>query len=152
MLDKNNALQQPRRARGLTLIELLVVLALLGILISVGGLALNSFLRQSRLNEAARAVGDLMKRVGDQATARSQRLSISSAALTANSMVIWSSDGVELGRAALPAGTTVRVSPNVPEIVFSARGLPQTQMTFTVERGGLSKEVYLLVTGLVVQR
>jgi prepilin-type N-terminal cleavage/methylation domain-containing protein len=141
-----------QRQKGFTLLELLIVLAILSILISIGGLALNGFLRQNRLNEGARAVGDLMKRVGDQAAARSQRLSVSTGALTSNSVVIWSSDDSELGRAVLPEGTTVRVSPNIPDIVFSARGLPQTQMNFTVERGGLSKEVYLLVTGLVVQR
>jgi prepilin-type N-terminal cleavage/methylation domain-containing protein len=135
---------------GFTLMELLIVVAILGVLLSLSTWSLNGYIQRLRLEEGSRVAGSALQRVGEIAIKRNQTLRLT--VLNQNEFV-WStqSDNVELGRSRLPNNVIVSNQNPNGAIVFSGRGLPQQQYSFTLTRNDLSQQVTLLPTGLVLQ-
>ena len=135
-----------RRAKGFSLLELIVVLAVLGVLLGVGGIFLSQFLAEKRLEEAAVSLSAALRRAADQAQTQSQSVTLSAA----ERGLSWQGEaGETLGAAALPSGATLTPAATV---VFSGRGLPQTRQSFTVSFKSEVKTVHLLPTGAVIIR
>lgn len=143
--------------RGVTLLEMLVVLAVLGILLAIGALNLSRAAEQRRLDEAARTVGETLRRVGDDASKKSQRITLSLSA--DNTTLSWEDEEDVVRSQSLPEGATVTIGQlgleggsGSTDIVFLGRGFPVQGRTFTVTRNGENRVVNLLATGTVVYR
>ena len=131
---------------GFSLLELLVVLAVLAVLLGIGGVYLSSFIAQARLNESAEDLGATLRRVSDVAITKSEEITLS---VNETTLTWQDGAGAVLGSRTLPNEATAAPTDTV---VFSGRGLPVTQHTFTVSQANGSKTVYLLPTGAVILR
>jgi prepilin-type N-terminal cleavage/methylation domain-containing protein len=132
------------RKQGFSLIEILVVLAVLGILLGMSGLFLNSYLQRQRLNEATRTLGESLRRASETAVTSSEEV----VATISNTEIRWVDESNKVGVQSLPTGATI---PGTPIIVtFSGRGLPQLGQPFKVQLNGKERNLYLLPTGAVM--
>jgi prepilin-type N-terminal cleavage/methylation domain-containing protein len=139
------------RHKGLTLIEMLIVLSILSILATIAAVSLSGYMANLRLNEAAVAVASTLRRVGDTAITRSRTVTLTIS--ENNRSLIWSNAGVQIGEQLLPNDATVQFTApaGITNSVFSSRGLPDRQYTFTITRNTRTRPVTLLLSGLVVQ-
>lgn len=136
---------------GFSLIELLLVLAVLSIILSIGALNFVSYLQRLRLNEAVVEVAETLQRMSQDAARNNLKVTLDESMLP-ESRLRWFAGTELLGEELLPKGTRLSLinRPSVESLDFSSRGLPYRQLTFEVERSGLSGRVVLLPTGMVI--
>jgi type II secretory pathway pseudopilin PulG len=128
------------------MIEILVVIAIVGLLLSIGALLLGPMIRQQRLNEATRVLGETLRRVSDLALNQSQEYDLSSTSTT----LTWVGESSATGNQALPYSLTITSVTPSGNITFSGRGLPKnTGVLFTVGSGSNTRKVYLSPTGAI---
>jgi prepilin-type N-terminal cleavage/methylation domain-containing protein len=132
--------------QGLSLIEIIVVLAVLGILLSIGGFMLNAYLQKLRLEEATRVTGETLRRVSELAVTESQGMV---ATVTTNN-ISWKEAQTNVNRGNIPLPPNATLAASTATINFSGRGQPEFPETFTVTLNGKSKTVYLFTTGAVM--
>lgn len=132
--------------RGFSLLELLITLAAIAILLGLGFPLLNQFLAQRRLDEAAIALSNSLRRASDQAITQSQTVTVT---LNSDTLSWQGENGQMLGERTLPGGA--QLSPT-GTITFSGRGLPVIGHDLSVSAASQSKAVYLLPTGAVIIR
>ena len=133
-------------AGGFSLLELLIVLAVLAVLLGIGGVYLGGFIAEGRLNESAEELGATLRHVGDVAITKSEEITLS----VSNSTLTWTDGtGTVLGSRTLPNGATATPAGTLR---FSGRGLPVTGHAFKVAQASGSRTVHLLPTGAVILR
>lgn len=140
--------------RGFTLIEVLLVLVTTGVIISIGSINLNSYLRKLHLNQATSELVASLKSMSDDALRFSQRIELDEYSL-AEGNIIWSSTEKQFGNIKLSHGaiiSNVEKSAPMHPIWFTGRGIPFQQTSFTIEINQLQSEVILLPTGLVIRK
>jgi prepilin-type N-terminal cleavage/methylation domain-containing protein len=134
------------KKRGFTMLEILVVIAVLGILMSIGSLFLGPMIRQQRLNEATRTLGETLRRVSDLALNQSQEYTLSNNSTT----LTWLGESGATGNQTLPYNLTIASVMPSGNITFSGRGLPKnTGVLFTIGSGSNTRKVYLFPTGAI---
>ncbi len=135
------------KTRGFTMIEILIVIAVLGVLLSIGALVLGPMLRQQRLNEATRTLGETLRQVSDLALNNSQEYTLKSNSTTLS----WYDEANTLrGTQALPYDLTITTVTPSGDIRFSGRGLPRgTGVLFTIGSGAKTRNIYLSPTGAI---
>lgn len=128
------------------MLELLVVLAVLAVLLGIGGVYLSKFIAEARLNESAEELGATLRFVGNVATTKSETITLN----VNNDTLTWQDGtGTVLGSRTLPNEATTAPTGTV---TFRGRGLPVESHTFTVSQANGTKTVYLLPTGAVILR
>lgn len=135
------------------MLELLLVIAVLGILLAIGGWSGSRYIAQMRLNEAKQTAIDAITKTANDALKQTRQLSL--AIENNNSRLVWREGATVVGQQAMPEGTTVNIQAQQnagTPIRFTSRGIPDQQVTFRVTRGDSSKDFTLLITGLVVQQ
>jgi prepilin-type N-terminal cleavage/methylation domain-containing protein len=136
----------PTKARqGLSMIEILIVLAVLGILLSIGGFMFNAYLQQLRLNEATRVTGETLRRVSELAVTESQSM----IATLTGTTIAWREAETNIARGSVSLPTNTALTSSSANITFSGRGLPEQPETFAVTLNGKTRNVFLLTTGAV---
>jgi type II secretion system protein H len=136
------------KRKGFSLIEILVVLAVLGILLGIGGLFLNSAVQRQRLNEATRTLGETLRQVSENAVTKSQ---IVTATVTATG-ITWTNEDNVTKSASLPHNATIAGfgTTTLPATIsFNGRGLPDEGDRFSVTLNSQERRVNLLPTGAV---
>jgi prepilin-type N-terminal cleavage/methylation domain-containing protein len=138
--------------QGFSLLELLVVMAVLGILLAIGGWSGSRYIAQMRLNEAKRTAVEAVMKTANDALKQTRKLTL--AIENSNSRLVWQEGTTVVGQQVMPNGATVAVQAQqyAGPIRFSSRGIPEQQITFRVTRGSSSKDFTLLITGLVIQQ
>jgi prepilin-type N-terminal cleavage/methylation domain-containing protein len=136
----------PTRQQGFSLIEILIVLAILGILLGIGGFNLNRYIQTSRLNEATKIVGETLRRVSELAVTKSQKMI---ATINTNS-ISWEDEATHTPRGSqtLPYAASI-TNKTTSSVTFLGRGIPEQDENFEISLGSKTKTVYLFVTGAV---
>jgi prepilin-type N-terminal cleavage/methylation domain-containing protein len=130
--------------RGFSLLEILLILAVLGILLGISGFLLSGYLRQQRLNEATRVLGETLRHVAELATTQSQEFTLTFSSTT----ITWQNEDAVSNNQVLPNSTTLTAP--ISTIKFSGRGLPETGGAFSVSLNSETRTVYLSPTGAVI--
>jgi prepilin-type N-terminal cleavage/methylation domain-containing protein len=139
--------------QGFSMLELLVVIAVLGILLAIGGWSGSRYIAQMRLNEAKQTAIDAVSKTANDAIKQTRRLTL--AIENSNSRLVWREGTTLVGQQTMPEGSTVAIQAQQnagTPILFTSRGIPDQQVTFRVTRGSSTKDFTLLITGLVVQQ
>ncbi len=136
---------------GFTLLEILVALAILGILGALAVANLNTYIQNSRLNQALQEVAEALRSVGNRALTESRGYTVT---LTtgANSRLEWANSEGTVGSLLVPNGAhIVSVVPSGTTIQFAGRGFPLNQYRIRLQLGSRPvREVVILPTGKVV--
>ncbi len=139
-------MKKTTKARGFTMIELLVVIAIVGVLLSIGALLLSPMIRQQRLNEGTRVLGETLRRVSDLALNGSQEYTLSASGTT----LTWTGESGATGSQTLPYNLSIASVTPSGNITFSGRGLPKNiGVLFTISSGAKTRNVYLFPTGAI---
>lgn len=136
-----------RERSGFTLVEVLLVLAIIGILLGVGMPSFQRYIQTARFQQSVRVFVDALIIARDTATRESTPVSVEAA----GSVVRWYyvGDSTPISTSSIPFGTTLLGGP--VEVLISGRGMPQTQVTFSLVSGDYSSSVFLLPTGAVLR-
>lgn len=138
------------KQKGFSLLEMLLVLAVLGILLGIGGYQLGSATRTQRLNEATRMLGDTLRQIGQDAAAQSQEFTVDDTSSASDkARLSWTNEDGDNRHIVLPHSATISAQVPSGDIDFSGRGFPRTGVSFTVTTLAGSRQVNLLPTGVV---
>lgn len=139
--------------RGFSMLELLVVIAMLGVLLAVGGWSGSRYVAQMRLNDAKQTAIDAVSKTSNDAIKQSRRLVLSIE--NSNSRLVWREGATVVGRQNMPDGSQISIQAQQnpgTNIEFTSRGIPTQQVTFRITRGSDTRDFTMLITGLVVQQ
>lgn len=117
----------------------------------MGAVVLRQMIEQSRMNEAARSLGETLRSLGAEAISSSQQLTVS----ITSSGLSWVDEGGKAAQMQLPHGATfsAKTLDNVPvsSLLYSGRGFPVNgAVSFAVSLNTKSRTISLLATGMVI--
>jgi prepilin-type N-terminal cleavage/methylation domain-containing protein len=132
---------------GFSLIELLVLIAVIGILMGIGALQMTKYIEQQRLTEAAKTLGETLRKIGHSAMTQSQEMTLDN---TYNQTVLsWENEDAQTFEQVLPYDIKVTAQNPSGAIIFNGRGFPVSGYSFTISRNSKTRVVHLLATGAV---